>query len=120
MIIFGMMMTSLCTQYWQVFLAQGLVVGVGGGCLFIPSIAVIPRYFFKRKALAMGLASSGVSVGKRLRLSNDCPVYTYPWGQEDSYFQSSSASYNHPLASNGQPGHLHLSCSLLLFCPSVP
>lgn len=32
-IAFGHIMLSLCQDYWQVILAQGLVVGIGGGCL---------------------------------------------------------------------------------------
>ncbi|KAI8958335.1 monocarboxylate permease-like protein, mch4 [Daldinia sp. FL1419] len=51
----GTMLTSICTEYWQVMLAQGVCVGVGAGCLFIPSVAVIPEYFQKRKSLAMGI-----------------------------------------------------------------
>ncbi|KAK7953546.1 MFS general substrate transporter [Apiospora saccharicola] len=34
LMVFGMMMVSLCTQYWQLIIAQGIVVGIGGGCLF--------------------------------------------------------------------------------------
>ena len=62
-VVFGLMMTSLCIEYWQVLLAQGLVVGFGCGCLFVPSIAIIPSYFSTRKALAQGLAASGSSLG---------------------------------------------------------
>lgn len=61
LIVFGMMMTSLCRQYWQAILAQGLVTGLGYACIFIPSLAIIPLYFDKRRALALGVAASGSS-----------------------------------------------------------
>ncbi|KAG4422349.1 hypothetical protein IFR04_004501 [Cadophora malorum] len=61
--VFGMMMTSICKEYWQVVLAQGLVVGVGSGCMLLPSVAVFPQYFTKRRALATGLAAAGSSLG---------------------------------------------------------
>ena len=63
LITFGMMMTSLAEQYYQVFLAQGVVVGLGAGCLFVPSVAIGPQYFTTKKALAVGITASGGSVG---------------------------------------------------------
>ncbi|KAF2148920.1 major facilitator superfamily transporter monocarboxylate [Myriangium duriaei CBS 260.36] len=63
MTVFGYMMTSLCTEFWQVVLAQGFCVGIGGGCLFIPAVAILPTYFRRRLGLAVGLAASGSSMG---------------------------------------------------------
>ncbi|KIM93550.1 hypothetical protein OIDMADRAFT_137595 [Oidiodendron maius Zn] len=37
--IFGLMMLSVSTEYYQVFPSQGICVGLGGGMIFIPSIA---------------------------------------------------------------------------------
>ena len=61
--VFGLMMTSLCTEYWQLMLAQGICMGTGAGGLFIVSVAIIPQYFTTRRALAMGIAASGSSLG---------------------------------------------------------
>lgn len=61
--VFGMMMTSICEQYWQIVLSQGLRIGVGAGCLFLPSVAVMPQYFTKRRAFATGIAAAGSSIG---------------------------------------------------------
>ncbi|KAF3402236.1 Riboflavin transporter MCH5 [Talaromyces pinophilus] len=61
--VFGMMMTSLGTKYYQIFLAQGLCVGLGSGCLFTPAISLVGTYFSTRRALATGIAASGSSVG---------------------------------------------------------
>lgn len=63
-IVFGHMMLSLCHEYWQVLLTQGIVIGLGGSCLFIPGIAVLPGYFSRHIGLAVGLAVSGSSFGK--------------------------------------------------------
>ena len=62
-IVFGMMMTSICHEYWQFVLAQGVVVGFGNGLLFLPSIAIVPQYFSKNKALASGIVAAGSSIG---------------------------------------------------------
>ena len=42
----------------------GIVVGIGFGCLFTPSVSILPLYFRKQRALANGLAASGASFGK--------------------------------------------------------
>jgi MFS family permease len=44
-------------------LAQAVCVGVGCGCLFVPSVAIIATYFSRKKAFATGLAASGSSLG---------------------------------------------------------
>lgn len=62
--VFGMMMTSLCTSYWQLLLAQGICVGIGSGMLAFTSAAIIPFYFTKRRMLAAGIVSTGSSIGK--------------------------------------------------------
>ena len=63
LVVFGMMMTSISTTYWQLILAQGVVVGLGNGCLFLPSISVLPTYFRKKMALSQGIASAGSGLG---------------------------------------------------------
>ncbi|KAF2863311.1 MFS general substrate transporter [Piedraia hortae CBS 480.64] len=63
LVVFGFMMTSLVHTFWQALLAQGFCIGLGGGALFVPAIAIMPTYFSKKLGLAMGLAASGSSVG---------------------------------------------------------
>lgn len=63
-VVFGFMMLSLAKTYWQVILAQGVCVGLGAGCLFVPSVAILSTYFSTRIATAMGIAASGSSLGK--------------------------------------------------------
>ncbi|KAL9484148.1 hypothetical protein ACSS6W_002937 [Trichoderma asperelloides] len=63
LLVLGMMMTSLSTKYYQIMLAQGICVRIGAGFLFVPSVALLPQYFHKRRALANGIAASGSSIG---------------------------------------------------------
>ena len=62
-VVFGHMMLSICHTYWQVLLAQGFVVGIGAGCLFVPCIAILPSYWSTKLGLAVGLAAAGSSLG---------------------------------------------------------
>lgn len=63
LVVFAFIMLSLCTEYWQVLLAQGFCVGIGGGLLFTPMESLIPTYFSTKMGLAIGIASSGSSLG---------------------------------------------------------
>lgn len=63
LVVFGLMMTSLCEEYWQLMLAQGLCVGIGQGGLFIVSVAIVPSYFSTKRSFAIGIAASGSSLG---------------------------------------------------------
>lgn len=61
--VFGFMMLSLATQYWQVFLAQGVCTGIGSGIIYIPSLALVATSFSKHRALAIAIATSGAATG---------------------------------------------------------
>jgi MFS family permease len=62
--VLGLMLTSISSKYWHFILAQGVMFGLGSGCLFIPSIAVLPAYFDKKQALALGIGASGSALGR--------------------------------------------------------
>lgn len=63
LVVLGIMMLSLSTKYWQVFLSQGICMGLGAGLLYIPSLALVGIWFDKKRALAMGIVMSGIAVG---------------------------------------------------------
>ncbi|EJD37704.1 MFS general substrate transporter [Auricularia subglabra TFB-10046 SS5] len=63
--IFSLFMLSLAKpqQYYAIFLSQGVGVGVGLGCIFLPTHGVLALHFKTKRSMAMGLAFSGASVG---------------------------------------------------------
>lgn len=61
--VFGVMMASLSTQYYQFFLSHGVCTGIGIGLTFLPIVGLPNQWFNKRRALAVGLAIGGSSVG---------------------------------------------------------
>ncbi|CAN9260440.1 unnamed protein product [Alternaria alternata] len=63
LVVLGIMMLSLSTKYWQVFLSQGLCMGLGAGLLYIPSLAMVGVWFSKKRAVALGIVMSGIAVG---------------------------------------------------------
>lgn len=61
--LLGIFMASISTQYWQIFLSQGVCVGLANGCIFTPGVALVSTYFSTKKSLAIGIAASGSAVG---------------------------------------------------------
>jgi MFS family permease len=59
----GIFMTSLCTKYWQFFLAQGLVNGFGNGMQFAPSLSLVSTYFARNRSVALAIMASGSATG---------------------------------------------------------
>ncbi|PWY88426.1 MFS general substrate transporter [Aspergillus heteromorphus CBS 117.55] len=61
--VFGIMMTSISTEYYQFLLAQGICSPIGTSALFHAGINSISTWFRHRRALALGIATSGASLG---------------------------------------------------------
>ncbi|TQV93086.1 monocarboxylate permease mch4 [Cordyceps javanica] len=61
--VFGLMMVSLCRAYYEFFLAQTIVTGIGFGLVFLPASSVVSQWFSARTPLAIGIAVSGSSIG---------------------------------------------------------
>lgn len=61
--IFSIMMTSLCQEYYQFMLAQGVLMGFVMGFLQFPAMAAVSQYFNKKRAAALGVVISGSSIG---------------------------------------------------------
>ncbi|ATY64058.1 Major facilitator superfamily general substrate transporter [Cordyceps militaris] len=60
--VFGLMMTSLATEYYQIFLAQAIVAAMGSSAIFHASMASIVSWFLKNRAAAYGIMVSGSSL----------------------------------------------------------
>ncbi|KAF1833968.1 MFS general substrate transporter [Decorospora gaudefroyi] len=59
----GMFMTSLCTKYWQFFLAQGIMIGLGNGMQFAPTLGLVSTYFKRNRSVALAIMASGSATG---------------------------------------------------------
>ncbi|GFF62879.1 hypothetical protein IFM60648_00750 [Aspergillus lentulus] len=63
LVIFSVMMTSLCTKYYQFFLAQGILGGLSMGMSLALALSSTAQYFQKKRAAAMGITIAGSSLG---------------------------------------------------------
>ncbi|KAG1796829.1 major facilitator superfamily domain-containing protein [Suillus plorans] len=62
---FSLFMLSLSKpdQYYQIFLAQGLGMGIASGLVYVPTITIVSHYFRRKRTLAMTFVASGSSLG---------------------------------------------------------
>lgn len=63
MFCLGYLFASFSDQVWQLFLAQGILVGIGSSIGFFPAVSIPSQWFFKRRGLATGICVSGSGVG---------------------------------------------------------
>lgn len=63
LLVVGSFLTSITSAYWQVFLTQALMTGLGFGCLYLPAPAVVSQHFHASTSLAMGASSTGSAIG---------------------------------------------------------
>ncbi|KAJ5773095.1 hypothetical protein N7457_007991 [Penicillium paradoxum] len=106
--VFGMMMTSLATSYYQILLAQGFCVGMGGGISYIPALVVISTNFTTRRPIAIGCASIGSSVGAvifPIMFRQLEPKIGFPWAVRCIGFISLLLAVVACLILCRQPGH---------------
>ncbi|KAJ5621358.1 monocarboxylate permease [Penicillium herquei] len=61
--VFGLMMASLATKYYQFLLSQAICSPLGAGMILYPSFSCVATWFRGRRALAMGITASGSSLG---------------------------------------------------------
>lgn len=61
LIVLGTFMTSVASVYWQIFLAQGVCVGMGMGLIWLPGVTLVSTYFVRKRVFAVAVAASGTS-----------------------------------------------------------
>ncbi|KAK3114055.1 hypothetical protein LTR53_007986 [Teratosphaeriaceae sp. CCFEE 6253] len=61
--LLGIFTTSVATQYWQLFLSQGLCMGLANGLQFTPTMGLTSTYFVRKRALVLGIGALGSCTG---------------------------------------------------------
>ncbi|KAG6041230.1 hypothetical protein E4U41_005513 [Claviceps citrina] len=61
--VFGLMMASLSSKYYQFMLSQGLCSAIGVSAAFLAAIGAVSGWFKKRRGTAFGIFATGSSLG---------------------------------------------------------
>ncbi|KAH9941550.1 monocarboxylate permease [Amylocystis lapponica] len=82
--VFSLMMVSLVqpNQPYQLFLAQGILFGIGISLIFNPSLAIVGHWFKRKRGYAIGVVASGSSFGGvvfPIMLQRLIPRIGFPW-----------------------------------------
>jgi MFS family permease len=59
----GLIGMSRTTALWQPYVLYGVVAALGMSTAYVPCAATVARWFVRRRGLALGVASAGISVG---------------------------------------------------------
>ena len=59
---FGFLLSAYAETTWELYLTYSVMVGIGDGFLYILPVTIISRWFVKKRALAIGIATAGVPV----------------------------------------------------------
>ena len=62
----GLVLTSQIQALWQLYIAYGVIFGIGASGGFITTMATTARWFVKRRGLALGIVASGAGLGTLL------------------------------------------------------
>jgi MFS family permease len=80
--VFGLMMASLSTEYYQFILAQGICSPLGASAIFNACVNSVSTWFAKRRAFALGIMASGSSLGGvifPIMVTHLIPEVGFPW-----------------------------------------
>ncbi|RAR05947.1 MFS general substrate transporter [Stemphylium lycopersici] len=80
--LLGIFTLAECKSVWQVFLSQGVCLGIANGLQFCPSMALVSTYFVKRRAFALGFTALGSCTGGVIFpvIVQQClPTLGFPW-----------------------------------------
>ncbi|KAF5004924.1 hypothetical protein FDECE_8595 [Fusarium decemcellulare] len=87
--VFGLMMASLGTEYYQLLLAQGACSAIGVSTIFQPALNTLHGWFHLKKGVVFGIVSTGSSVGGiifPIMVSRMIERVGFPWAMRTCAF----------------------------------
>ncbi|MBI2486360.1 MAG: MFS transporter [Deltaproteobacteria bacterium] len=58
--VLGVFLSGLATKGWHLYVTYGVIIGLGDGVLYITCVALVSRWFIKKRTLAIGIITTGI------------------------------------------------------------
>lgn len=76
------LLTSQISALWHIYLIWGILIGIGATFCLLPIMAIVPRWFTKKRGIATGMVMSGMGVGGIISpLLSQWLISAYGWRQ---------------------------------------
>ncbi|SCU79184.1 LANO_0A05358g1_1 [Lachancea nothofagi CBS 11611] len=62
-LLLGFILASFSTKLWQLYLTQGVLVGMGMSFVYAPATTVLPGWFLRKRSFALGISLIGTGAG---------------------------------------------------------
>ncbi len=56
----GLLLSEFATKAWHLYLSFGFLIGLGDGVLYITCVALVSRWFIKKRPLVIGIVTTGI------------------------------------------------------------
>ena len=60
--VIGLVLTAYSETKVELFINYGVLPGIGDGAFYIPAVAIVQRWFNKRRDFAVGLVTTGIPI----------------------------------------------------------
>jgi MFS family permease len=78
----GFILTSLIDSLWHIYLIWGILIGIGSVLCLLPILAIVPKWFMKKRGIATGIVMAGLGVGGIVSpLLTQLLISAYGWRQ---------------------------------------
>ena len=60
---FGSILTAMVNEAWVLYITFGLMIGIGVGTSYAPTVSTVSRWFIEKKGIAVGIVVAGLGAG---------------------------------------------------------
>jgi len=63
LLFLGHLLLSVCRQYYQFLIVQGILLGVGGSLIYYPALSAVAQWYSNKRGMMLGMITAGSALG---------------------------------------------------------